>query len=1104
MRTDPNPFIPAILLTNSKLPADKMVPLILDSIENEIALLANDATQLFYSTQSRLQYLFTSGVISKELFQKISLIRADHVVADDKQLLNSTIAVLLELIATSTNQPIPDYLNSYQFSLPGAPDGKITPEKAPEKSGRISILKFDTLTNTIDFVFEKGEVNIQQIALNELPEKKRKLFHQALKYLKLPFDVYAHQLSKQSGSWLAEEFILLPDFLIDVTAITSCYSHSGSNPLKHLINLFYFRPTAYSALVGTAVNQFLDELILTPELSFEEISQNLFHHNPIAFSLLQDSEVLKFQDTIRIHFHNIKKVVTEHFNHLVDRLEDCLMEPSFYSIEYGIQGRLDIFYENKNTLQKLIIELKSGKPFLPNRFGINADHHAQIMLYYLMIQSVYGSYQKVQSQVLYSSQNENALKPAPVLVEIKQELIHLRNSLILLHLHLAYRSASDPFILDLISEKNYSQAESYTKRDATIVLNIYSGLTRIEKDYFKELCGFIAREQFIAKMGRANMQYTEGLASLWLLTEHEKINNFMILHGLKIRDMILEKGEYPILILRPVSDNEHLSNFRIGDTLVMYSGATALKEQIYKCTFIEQFKNEYHVRLRTRQFPDMDAAKQKTWNLEHDSLDRSFINQFQGLLEFSQAGTENRQRLMGLLAPRLNPDQTFKTLSDTPERIQATLKKIIQSRDYFILWGPPGSGKTSMVIKHLTRLLFDNTNEHVLLLAYTNRAVDEICEAIESIQTEEPIEYIRIGSRFAVSPKFRANLLEEKIGTFKNRKQLQQLLKRTRIFTATIASIQGKKELFYLKKFDTVIIDEASQILESQLCGLLYRFDRFILIGDHMQLPAVTAQTEAESGIHSDHLITAGFQSLSMSFFERLLQQCKNNEWHHAYEMLTFQGRMHEDLMKFPNQVFYNNQLQILPDGDYNRQSKAYATLFSKTADEIQSALGTHRTLYIPCENQELLQSSKTNLAEARLVCTLIKQLVALYHLNSKKWDEFSLGVITPFRAQIAQIKNQIHQNGLDQIPITVDTAERYQGSTRDIIIISTVISNENQLSQISSINALGVDRKLNVALTRAKEQIILIGNQNALKASPLYNQLIKEYWYWNPGIPMP
>ncbi len=1098
MRTETNPFQLVYAIINNPLSREKAIHLIHGHIDELILEMANLDNQIFHSSQSRLQYLFTTEKITKELFQELNQFKQNWLQLNSAIVFNSALSIWIRLIAIVSKSQIPADLQQFSASVFHPDESPLNLNEISSFSGRVSLLKIDPELRLTELVLDNPQKEIIKLKLEDLPESKSKLILQAAKYLKLPFDLFVHNFSQNNHTTFIDEIIILPDYLVDVTSIASCYSNAGSNPLKHLIHLFYSGSTSYSTLVGTTVNQFLDELILNPDYTFDELSKNVFQFNPLAFSLLNDIEVIRFYDTIKSHFNNIQKVINSEFEGESKHFRDYQMEPSFYSVQYGIQGRLDLFYDNKAHCEKTIIELKSGKPYLSNRYGINPDHHAQIMLYYLLIQSVFGNDQKVQCQILYSSQVNNALRAAPVLPELKQELIYLRNNIIILHLHLAFRKNEDAYILDLIGEKNFSLSASYTKRDAEIIVSAYQKLDLLEKNYFKVLSNFIAREQFISKLGRSHNQYTEGLASLWLLDLQEKRNNYSILDCLKIREIQQESGEYPILVLEQTDHQENISNFRIGDTLVLYSGYSALNEQIFKCNLINQYPNEYHIRLRTRQFPETLLNNKTMWNLEHDSLDRSFINQYQGLLEFALAEVETRHRILGLKPSDTLPDIYYKSIEKAPVLIHDVLKKILQSKDYFLLWGPPGSGKTSYIIKHLTDILNSDTSENILLLAYTNRAVDEICEAIDEIQTETPVDYIRIGSRFAVSPKFSNRLLEEKIKQFTSRKQLKQLLTKCRIFTATIASIQGKKDLFYLKKFDTVIIDEASQILESQLAGLLCRFKRFILIGDHMQLPAVSAQTSEEAEVFTENLKHAGITNLNMSLFERLLKQAMNANWNHSFEMLKYQGRMHQDLMAFPSSIFYDNKLNILPQDHFNKQIALYSATFKLIESEADKILSSHRTIFINCESQDTLTNSKTNLTEAMIIQKLVSQLYRLHQKNLKNWNEHSLGIITPFRAQISQLKNLMQNDNLWEIPMTIDTAERYQGSTRDIIILSTVVSLENQLAQISSLNEEGVDRKLNVALTRARQQIIVVGNKQVLKNSPVYSKLIDHYRTWD------
>lgn len=217
--------------------------------------------------------------------------------------------------------------------------------------------------------------------------------------------------------------------------------------------------------------------------------------------------------------------------------------------------------------------------------------------------------------------------------------------------------------------------------------------------------------------------------------------------------------------------------------------------------------------------------------------------------------------------------------------------------------------------------------------------------------------------------------------------------------------------------------------------------------------------------------------------------------------MLEYQGRMHQDLMNFPAQSFYENKLKILPSEIENRQSISYAQYFPNLIGIKQPLLASNRVIFIPVIDPNPVFQSKINLQEARMVSFIVQQIFKLYNNNQIEWNAQRLGVITPFRAQISQIKNQILQEGFDSNFLTIDTAERYQGGARDIIILSTVISDESQVLQISSLNKDGIDRKLNVALTRAKEQIIIIGNPNILNNSIIYNKLISCCFELNIAI---
>jgi DNA replication ATP-dependent helicase Dna2 len=280
-----------------------------------------------------------------------------------------------------------------------------------------------------------------------------------------------------------------------------------------------------------------------------------------------------------------------------------------------------------------------------------------------------------------------------------------------------------------------------------------------------------------------------------------------------------------------------------------------------------------------------------------------------------------------------------------------------------------------------------------------------------------------------------------------------------------------------------VIIDEASQILEPMLIGLLQKFKRFILIGDHKQLPAVVTQAKSDSIIKHTDLREIGITDMRMSLFERLYYQCKDNNWFHAFDIISFQGRMHTEIMNFVSNHFYENKLKSLEK--VNRLHKHLNLIYK---NDVQKVLASKRMIFIDTKVDKSF-NVKTNYHEAKAVNIIIQQLTELYDINQKTFTEESVGVITPYRAQISLIKQDIHMD----LKITVDTVERYQGGARDIVILSLCTNRLSQMNTLVSESNEGIDRKLNVALTRAKEQIIIIGNRQILDSNFTYKRLIES-----------
>mgnify|MGYP002512713825 CR=1 FL=1 len=227
------------------------------------------------------------------------------------------------------------------------------------------------------------------------------------------------------------------------------------------------------------------------------------------------------------------------------------------------------------------------------------------------------------------------------------------------------------------------------------------------------------------------------------------------------------------------------------------------------------------------------------------------------------------------------------------------------------LVGPPGTGKTSRALRRMVEKFYAQPECQILLLAYTNRAVDEICSSLSAIAPA--IDYIRIGSELSCDERYREHLVENVLEPLNNRKEVRQRLASCRVYVGTVASLSSKTELFKLKRFDVAIVDEATQILEPQLLWILTAkssdgqnsVGKFILIGDHKQLPAVVLQSQEESEVHDEGLRNIGLLNLKDSLFERLYRFHLTEGDSPALDMLCRQGRMHPGVASFPNAGMY-------------------------------------------------------------------------------------------------------------------------------------------------------------------------------------------------------
>ena len=582
-----------------------------------------------------------------------------------------------------------------------------------------------------------------------------------------------------------------------------------------------------------------------------------------------------------------------------------------------------------------------------------------------------------------------------------------------------------------------------------------------------------------------NCESRTGASALWLSTLDEKRDAGEILYDLTIVENHASQAHKAFIILSiPQYEETFLPNFRNGDVVVLYERNNGMDNVTNKMVFkgnIESITdNELRIRLRAAQQNPLVFPENSRYAVEHDTMDTTFRSMYLGLSSFMDANPERRELLLGQRPPRF--DMAYEDrIARTTDDFERVALKAEAACDYFLLVGPPGTGKTSRALRRMVEHFYACPSTQVLLLAYTNRAVDEICRSLSAILPQ--VDYIRVGSELSCDARFRKHLLENVLAECNNRREVNIRMADCRIYVGTVASIASKPELFKLKHFDVAIVDEATQILEPQLLGILCaRFKdgrngigKFILIGDHKQLPAVVLQSNEQSEVHDEGLRRIGLYNLKDSLFERLYRFHLQEEHCRAVDMLCRQGRMHPGVASFPNREFYAGKLEALG-----------------LPHQLENVDAPVR--FIPSERDTESVSGKTNRNEARIVAQLAADV---YHLYKETFEvNRTLGVITPYRSQIALIRKEIQALGISALnEISVDTVERYQGSERDVIIYSFCVNYLYQLKFLPNLteeNGVWIDRKLNVALTRARRQLYITGVPDILNHNLIYRRLIQ------------
>lgn len=467
-----------------------------------------------------------------------------------------------------------------------------------------------------------------------------------------------------------------------------------------------------------------------------------------------------------------------------------------------------------------------------------------------------------------------------------------------------------------------------------------------------------------------------------------------------------------------------------------------------------------------------------------------------------------REILLGNEKPRFLPQRSQPHPKLNPAQNRA-VQQVLEAEDLALIHGPPGTGKTTTLIAAIQAVLHQESQ--VLVTAPSNTATDLLCEKLAA----EGIRVVRLGHPARMSEQILPYTLEEQLCQHPNFEVLQALRRearelRTRALRykrqfgpteraqrreeiadarqmlaqaqeleqsmvnhvldraqAILCTLVGASlEALWKRSFQTIFIDEAAQALLGGSLIPILKGRRVILAGDHCQLPPTVKSPQALAG---------GF---NQTLFELCMAQHPE-----ASTLLETQYRMHEAIMGFSSREFYQDRLQADPAVAGHTLPGCADTPWLDQPLEFLDTAG--------CGHEEELNPetrSLSNGGEARLLLEHLQALCAQLRQSGTDPEIFSLGIISPYREQVNLLQGLLNEiPGLKNIPgFSIDTVDGFQGQERDILYISLVRSNDR-----GELGFLKDTRRMNVALTRARKKLVVIGDSATLASHTFYRNFL-------------
>lgn len=577
-------------------------------------------------------------------------------------------------------------------------------------------------------------------------------------------------------------------------------------------------------------------------------------------------------------------------------------------------------------------------------------------------------------------------------------------------------------------------------------------------------------------------------------------------YPIAIKDTEITRGDYLSVEVERTTHQDLIHQFRFGMSAALFSQHDPKESRVEGIiSFLSG--NRMKITLRTDELPEWT----RNGKLGIDAIfDENSYREMEGAMKLAPAVAEKGEEgylvrlLTGAHQPYFNREEVFFGANGLNEQQQEAVKKILTASELAIVHGPPGTGKTTTLVQAIQALVKSGSGQ-VLVVAPSNAAVDLLSEKL----SDKGLKVVRVGNPARVSEHLMELTLDGQMTTHPDMKEIKRLKKQAaefrdmahkykrnfgrdereqrkalfsearnisnqierteRYITDSILSgadvitatlVGANHDSVRALRYGTVVIDEAGQALEPACWIPILKGRKLVMAGDHCQLPPT---------IKSDEAARSG---LSQTLMEKLVALHPQ-----SVVLLEEQYRMNELIMGYSSAVFYGGRLKADPSVAHHQLAEDETPLaFIDTAG---------------CGFEEKLEgTSISNPEEAAFVLKHLELLVEKLQTIYKAEDLPTIAVISPYKHQVEVLKELVAHSPLQQTlgkKIAVNTIDSFQGQERDIVYISMTRSNTDGV-----IGFLSDTRRMNVAMTRARKKLVVIGDSATLSVLPFYEGFIE------------